>query len=246
MPFTFSHPAIVLPFGFVSSRWVSMNGLIAGSMSPDFEYFLRMKVFSIYSHTWLGVLWFNLPVVLVFLFIFHFFIRAPLIDHLPVGLRERFVNLRSFQWRILFTKRLVILITSIIIGAYTHIVWDSFTHSDGSIVKESRLLNSTIGLGGAEVKVYKLLQHGSTLIGFLVICGVIYRMPRISVEPNRANRLLFWSAIIFISVVITCLRFVVDQDALSTGNVITSAIAGGFIGLFVAAVAIARLTHPRS
>ena len=51
MPFTFSHPAIVLPLKYLPKKWFSFTGLIIGSMTPDFEYFLRMKVKSDYSHT---------------------------------------------------------------------------------------------------------------------------------------------------------------------------------------------------
>ncbi|SEF46838.1 protein of unknown function [Flavobacterium urumqiense] len=42
MPFTFSHPAIILPF--LKNKKLSATALIIGSMSPDFEYFFRMKM----------------------------------------------------------------------------------------------------------------------------------------------------------------------------------------------------------
>jgi hypothetical protein len=42
MPFTFAHPAIVLPLKHLPKRWYSLTGLIIGSMTPDFEYFIRM------------------------------------------------------------------------------------------------------------------------------------------------------------------------------------------------------------
>ena len=50
MPFTFAHPAIVLPF-YKKPKFFSMTTLIIGSMSPDFEYFLRMKIKSDMSQT---------------------------------------------------------------------------------------------------------------------------------------------------------------------------------------------------
>ena len=50
MPFTFAHPAIVLPF-YKKPKFFSMTTLIIGSMSPDFEYFLRVKIKSDMSHT---------------------------------------------------------------------------------------------------------------------------------------------------------------------------------------------------
>ena len=41
MPFTFSHPAAVLPLRLLPRHWFSLTGLVIGSMVPDFEYFLR-------------------------------------------------------------------------------------------------------------------------------------------------------------------------------------------------------------
>lgn len=59
MPFTFSHPAIILPFKYLPNRWISMTGLIIGSLTPDFEYFIRMKIESYYSHTNAGLFLFK-------------------------------------------------------------------------------------------------------------------------------------------------------------------------------------------
>ncbi|WP_262496247.1 DUF4184 family protein [Flavobacterium piscis] len=39
MPFTFSHPAIILPLKYLPKNWISLTGLIIGSLTPDFEYF---------------------------------------------------------------------------------------------------------------------------------------------------------------------------------------------------------------
>lgn len=71
MPFTFAHPAIILPLPFLNKRWFSLTGLIIGSMIPDFEYFIRMRIQSIYSHTLAGIFWFDLPLALLISFIFH-------------------------------------------------------------------------------------------------------------------------------------------------------------------------------
>jgi hypothetical protein len=99
MPFTFSHPALVLPLKYLPQRFYSLTGLIIGSMTPDFEYFIRMTVGSIYSHTFWGIFYFDLPVGIALCFIFHGIVRDQLIDHLPAPLRERFWSLKSFNWK---------------------------------------------------------------------------------------------------------------------------------------------------
>lgn len=71
MPFTFSHPAIILPLTSSKRQWFSATGLVIGSMTPDFEYFIRMKVQSDFSHTLPGLLWFDLPLGLLLSFIYN-------------------------------------------------------------------------------------------------------------------------------------------------------------------------------
>jgi hypothetical protein len=75
MPFTFSHPAILIPLRVLPKNLFSITGLVIGSLIPDFEYFLRLKLKSDHSHTLSGIFWFDLPVSLFFCFIFHLIVR---------------------------------------------------------------------------------------------------------------------------------------------------------------------------
>ena len=52
---------------------------------------------------------------------------------------------------------------SILLGAWTHIVWDSFTHPDGWAVTHLAILHATvIHVGTTSLAVFNFLQHGST------------------------------------------------------------------------------------
>jgi hypothetical protein len=56
-------------------------------------------------------------------------------------------------------------------GAMTHIVWDSFTHAHGWIVQRVPMLNlAIIKTTQGTLRVYKVLQHGSTLVGAVLLC----------------------------------------------------------------------------
>src|SRR5688572_23246956 len=88
MPFTPAHPAIVLPF--IKWRYFSATGLIIGSLSPDFEYFFKMSVNSLYSHSKAGLFFFDLPVTLVLSILFHQLVKANFIGNLPAFLQARF------------------------------------------------------------------------------------------------------------------------------------------------------------
>src|SRR5688572_151694 len=108
MPFTFAHPAIVLPLNYLGKRWISMTGLVIGSIIPDFEYFLRMKLRSEYSHTLAGIFWFDLPLTIFVAFIFHLIIRNPLIENSPKFLNQRLLNFENFNWLQHFKSHLFI------------------------------------------------------------------------------------------------------------------------------------------
>ncbi len=135
MPFTFSHPAIVLPLYRLVRRWVSLTGLIVGSIVPDFEYFIRMGTPSIYSHTFKALFWFNLPLGLLLCFLFHNVVRNALFSHLPYILHRRLSNFKRFNWNKYFRKNWHIVIISILVGAATHLLWDKFTHENGYVLK---------------------------------------------------------------------------------------------------------------
>ena len=128
MPFTFSHPAIVLPLAKASRRWFSLTGLVVGSIAPDFEYFIRMKVSSIHSHTHPDLFWLNITVGIAIAFIFHRLARNRLIDNLPSFLAYIFSPFKTFDWLHYYQQHRLQVILSILIGAASHVAWDSFTH----------------------------------------------------------------------------------------------------------------------
>ena len=149
MPFTFSHPAIILPLTNFPKKWFSLTGLIIGSLTPDFEYFLRMKIFSIYSHTLPGIFWFDFPLAIILCFLFHQIIRTTFVKNLPNFIQTRFLIYNSFNWKKYFKENLLIVFISIIIGISSHLFWDSFTHEDGFFVTHLSFLKSSILSGSS-------------------------------------------------------------------------------------------------
>ena len=83
MPFTLAHPAIVLPLKYLPKKWISMTGLIAGSVMPDFESLLRMYSDKQLTHSWPGFFYFGLPLGILLTFLFHNIVRNPLIVNFP-------------------------------------------------------------------------------------------------------------------------------------------------------------------
>jgi hypothetical protein len=235
MPFTFSHPAIVLPLAYLPSRWHSLTGLVIGSLVPDFEYFIRMRVQSNYSHTLEGLLGFDLPLGILLAFIFHSIVRDPLIGNAPTFLKARFSAFRGFNWNRYFKNHYLVVVLSILIGAASHVLWDGFTHYGGYFVEQIPALRSMLQLAGYSLPVLKVLQHASTLIGGLGILYAIWQLPVVKGVPE-GKYTTYWSIAGFCALVIITLRLVGGLDYRAYGSLIVTAIAGGMIGLVVASL----------
>jgi|WetSurMetagenome_2_1015567.scaffolds.fasta_scaffold84220_1 hypothetical protein len=170
MPFTLSHPALVLPirrYGFVFSA------LVIGSMAPDFSYFIPFTPDKGFTHTIPGILLFCIPISLIALLLFHNFLKEPLISLLPDNHRRRLLNYAT-GFTFLPKKRLFIILFSVFLGVISHVVWDSFTHVYGwGVIAFPVFRQTNFHIGSWSIAVYSFLQHLSTIIG-LVVLGIWY------------------------------------------------------------------------
>lgn len=232
MPFTFSHPAIVLPLTFLPRKWFSLTGLVIGSLTPDFEYFLRMRIKSNYSHTIDGLFWFDIPLGLLLAFIFHNIVRDSLFDNLPTILKSRFSEFRQFDWNGYFKRSWFVVTISILIGAASHILWDSFTHDHGYFVQTIPALQNSVDFLGGQIQILKILQHSSTLLGGLVIVFAIYKLPTNKTEKENIN-LKYWTIFAGLTLTLIAIRFLSGLELKQFGNVIVTVISAGLISLIL-------------
>lgn len=230
MPFTFSHPAIVLPLTYLPKRWFSLTGLVIGSMTPDFEYFIRMKVESEYSHTLNGLLWFDMPLGLLLCFIFQNIVRNNLFVNLPTFLKSRFLTFKQFNWNRHFKENWLVVIISILVGAASHLFWDGFTHSNGYFVQTIPALTNTVDLLGRQIPILKILQHSSTLIGGLIIAYAIYKLPTDRNIKERINP-KYWTTFFSITLTIILIRLISGLELKQYGSLIVTAISAALISL---------------
>lgn len=170
MPFTFAHPAAVLPLR--RARLV-FSALVVGSMAPDFDYFFRVTGLGRTSHTWPGVITFTFPVAVAVLIAFHALVKWPTICLLPHALKARVIGpARGFHcWP---PARLFLILVSLAIGMATHLLWDGFTHEHGWAVLRWPAFLAVVALPHVHKPMYILLQYGGTLFGALalVVCFV--------------------------------------------------------------------------
>ena len=240
MPFTFSHPAIVLPLKLLPKKWFSLTALVIGSLTPDFEYFLRMKVQSNFSHTILGVFWFDLPFGILLAFLFHNIVRNSLFENLPLPLKSRLSRFNKFNWNRYFISNWHMATISFLLGAFSHIFWDSFTHEHGHFVEVIPELSRTILFFGKEIPIFKLLQHSSTLIGGFAIILTIFKITPDATVARKMD-VQYWLVLTTVMVGIILLRLLGGLEYRAYGHLIVTAISSLMISLILTPMVLVRL-----
>jgi hypothetical protein len=230
MPFTFSHPAMVLPLTYLPGRLYSLTGLVIGSIAPDFEYFIRMKVESNYSHTIGGLFWFDLPVGFLIAIVYHNLIRNCFINNLPVSVKQRLSIYKRFNWNKDVKDRWFIIAASLLTGAASHVFWDSFTHSTGYFVQAIPALTNHVEIGGRQVPVFKIAQHASTLTGGLIVAIAIRKLPLYKDNSHHAS-IAYWPLIFCSTILIVFIRLLNGFNYKLYGSLIVTIISAGFISL---------------
>ena len=172
MPFTFAHPAAAIPF----TRWgLVLSALVVGSMTPDLMYFFCLSTRCQFGHTLTGLVIVCIPTGLVALWVFHIWLKYPLLSLFPISHQERLLPIAN-QFRFFPWQRLLSIILSLFIGALTHVIWDSFTHSDRWGVQQLPILNTAIiETTYGSIKGYKILQYISTLVGATLLLYFYWR-----------------------------------------------------------------------
>jgi hypothetical protein len=200
-------------------------------MSPDFEYFLRLSSSSRYSHTWMGVLWFDLPLSVIIAFIFHLLVRNVLIDHLPRFLSNRLAIFKQFDWTEHFKKYFPVIIISIVAGTCTHLLWDGFTNKGGMFVKEIAVLDETFNLAGRTIKWYNVIKLFSNILGTVVVMYALLRLPVTNKIKRPSSFFPFWTTVGIITASFVAARVYMGLNIKPYTHIVIAIITGLFVGL---------------
>jgi len=168
MPFTVAHPAAVLPLKGHFRNILPWSALVIGSITPDLHYFL-IGIVRGNSHTVAGLLTFNLPAGLLTWLAFHLVIKQPITRLVPDALLPKLWRLARARvaWSAALVVRAAI---AVVVGAASHLLWDSFTHQEGWMVRHSwTLRHGVVHVHGYPLSVFAFLQHASTIAGTVVL-----------------------------------------------------------------------------
>lgn len=171
MPFTPSHAVVALPF--IRTPLVA-SAIAIGAMTPDLPLFVRgIGLGYGFTHTFANVIWTGLVAFALFL-LWRVLLRPAVPELMPTGVAARLPE----DWRSSgadAARQAVgigagraypfLLAASVVLGVLSHIVWDLFTHDGRAGVQVLPVLGEMWGpLPG-----FKWLQHGSSILGLLII-----------------------------------------------------------------------------
>jgi hypothetical protein len=252
MPFTVSHAAAALPIAALNKR-LPLAALMIGSMAPDFAYLLPVEYSRLETHSLAGLFTFCLPAGLAVWLYFVTVLERPTIAFLPDAWRIRVPR------SVLTPREVGMASLAILLGAITHLVWDSFTHSSTPVVEAiPGFRDSYLDVAGLRVPVYYVLQIASSVLG-LAALGLWAlnirrrpelpreaRVPSLSPVVNDFERFL---ALMFIGAAACAAGFFrvsLFSPDMSMASRIFLLLTGGMIGAAVAWSALAVALRFRS
>jgi hypothetical protein len=163
VPFTVSHAAAVLPLHGLSKHKLPLSALMIGSMAPDFGYFFSHDASRALTHSFSGLFIFALPAGLA---VWLFYVAV---------LEKATITLLSDRWHTRFAHTdalsaplIARACVALVLGAVTHLLWDSFTHR-GTFVTDAFPVLTGPTPGFSWLPIYHLLHALSSVVGLVIL-----------------------------------------------------------------------------
>jgi Domain of unknown function (DUF4184) len=174
MPFTLAHPAAILPLRHVPH--LRTAPLIIGAMAPDLPSYAptRYAGYLIHESHRLRGSW-SVDLAMGFaLLVFVFVLRQPLTALLPA--RSRALCMRALEPYARDPREWLLAPVAILLGVWTHLLWDSFTHEDGWMVRRIDVLSRVVTIGSYSGELCHVLQYVSSVVGLAIMAVWYWRL----------------------------------------------------------------------
>lgn len=186
MPFTLAHPAAVLPLRRVPL--LMTVPLIVGAVAPDIPYYFPASIaqhIPHQTHTLHGTFTVDVPMGMAVLAML-WLLRVPLTA--PLGERARTLCCAALQRFGSRPRHWALAPLSILVGAWTHVLWDSFTHPDGWMVQHIAVLRMPVTIGWYTGELCHVLQYLSSVFGLAALAiWFLMRPSPIAADDSRAH-----------------------------------------------------------
>jgi len=151
-------------------------------MAPDYLYFIQLSHSSRYGHSLPGIFLFSLPCGLAVLWLYHVLFKRPLLSVAPDQIARR-VTAEDLNYPFWPFSRLLWVAASVLVGIFTHVIWDAFTHESGLFVTVVPELKLYFGL---DMPLYAFLQFASSAVGALLLAWAYWRWCKRTAVRNEA------------------------------------------------------------
>lgn len=248
MPFTIAHAAAAPPVWKLTRGRLVLSALAVGATAPDLEYLIHLRTHRTIGHTLPGIFVLCVPLTLVVLALWHKLIGPQLSRLLPDRLAP-LAAIASRPFRFFGAGRFTTICVSAAVGAYSHILWDSFTHENSWFPERFEMLREPAWGGGPQL--VTLLQYGSSVVGLGLLARwawVLLRRPGAVADrlpPLDARRRWGWSMVLAAGVsaaaCTNAARLAVEASWATPRDVITAGVVGAMAGLVPLAAAASAL-----
>ena len=177
MPFTLAHTVAAIPLRRPLGSLGVLAALVIGSATPDVSFYLPLSLSRTATHSGTGLLWFCLPVGILAYLLYDLVLDRPLHALMPEALQRRLVRTGRAARPPVWSPAVLV---SLLAGAATHLVWDSFTHGGSAGVGEwiPAIETRLFTVSGYTAYVFSVLQHTSTALGTCLLAFWIWRWYR--------------------------------------------------------------------
>src|SRR5690606_25271393 len=133
--------------------------------------------------------------------------------NLPEFLQKRFQDTLQFSFIDYIKAHPIVFLSSALLGASSHLFWDSFTHGDGYFASTLWFYeNNSVFFNGARYPLFYVLQHVSTVLGLgIVIIYILFKDPVESQRKGHASA-AYWIGSVLIAGVVVAIRFFIKHD----------------------------------
>ena len=234
MPYTLAHPILIYPLKNKRfQNYFNFSALFFGAMSPDFDYFLNLNFYGDLGHHFPQTVWFCLITTFSACYLFHNLTKPALIASLPAFLEEKFSSYQSERFELKSKRDFLVFTYSALIGSFSHLFLDHFTHKTGFFVEKFEFLQSSI----FGYQVFKLLQLGLGGLGILALIWFIFSLQSNhtikAINPKTALAKTIWWILYSIFVFASSSIFAYSQSSFGIASLALCITAFGFLGLII-------------
>jgi len=196
MPFTASHPAAVV---FLARWGLPGSALVIGSIAPDLTQMLPIPAIVHLAHTAPGLVTVDLGIGLVGFVLWQALFAPVVVAAAPRALRARLPDRAPAGLRFHFGRwdRAALAIAALLIGALTHLVWDSFTHD----WMWGHAYIPWLAMRQGPLMGWEWVQHLSDIAGLAIVAGwVMVWWRRAPERPGTTAMALPYRALAWLAV----------------------------------------------